>query len=91
MDFLEKATDTDIWTVNRYLTNPSGDGGQTRIPILKMVGRDGTIQEANTNENKAKMLAEAFFPPKPAASMVPQGYNYPDPCPEMPTVTEKQI
>lgn len=43
------------------------------------------------NKGKAKLLAEAFFPPKPATSTVPQEYQYPAPISSVTTVTEKQI
>jgi hypothetical protein len=75
-NYLENADSTDIWTANKYLTNPVGDGGQSRIPILKVKGSFGLTREVNTNEGKAKILAEAFFPPKPVTSTVPQEYEY---------------
>ena len=34
-DWLEKATDPDLWTANKYISTPAGDGGKTRIPVLK--------------------------------------------------------
>ena len=89
--FLEDAGEADIWMANKYLSSPVGDGGKTRIPMLKVKGSDGLTKEANTNKEKAKSLAEAFFPPKPAMSLVPQGYNYPSPLPSPPPVTEAQI
>src|SRR5258708_23979610 len=63
-DWLEKATDPDIWTAHRYISAPASDGGKTRIPSL-------TIQEANRertaskNEDKCEALVRAFFPNKP--------------------------
>jgi len=90
-DFLENADATDIWSVNKYLTNPPGNGGQTRIPTLKVKGNDSIPREVNTNEGKANILSEAFFPPKPAASMVPQAHKYPDSLPPPVPVTQEQI
>ena len=90
-NYLENADGTDIWTVNRYLSNPIGDGGRTRVPTLKVKDDDGTTREVNTNEDKARSLAKAFFPPKPAISTVPQDYSYSPPLPSPPQVTEEQI
>ena len=90
-DYLEFADSATIWTANKSLTNPIGDGGQSRIPTLKVKGSDNTIKEVNTNEGKAKALAEVFFPPKPLVSLVPQVFNYPDPLPSSPPITEEQI
>ena len=71
-NYLENIEGADIWTVNKYISNPVGDGGRTRIPMLKVKDDDGTTREVNTNEDKAKSLAKTFFPPKPAISTVPQ-------------------
>jgi len=90
-DFLENTDAADIWSVNKYLMNPSGDGGQTRIPTLKVKGNDGIPREVNTNKGKANILSEAFFLLKPAASTVPQAHKYPDPLPPSAPVTKEQI
>ena len=34
-DWLEKASELDLWTVNKYIAAPASDGGSTRIPNLK--------------------------------------------------------
>ena len=90
-DFLENADATDIWSVNKYLMNPPGDGGQTRIPTLKVKGNDGIPREVNTNKEKANILSEVFFPPKPAATTVLQAHEYPDLLPPPTPVTQEQI
>lgn len=59
--------------------------------MLKVKGSNGLVREVNTNEGKAKALAEVFFPPKPMTSSVPQEYNYPDPLPSPSPITEEQI
>jgi hypothetical protein len=41
--------------------------------------------------DKSKALAQAFFPPPPATSTVPQGFNYPDPVMPFAPITEEQI
>jgi len=90
-NFLENANTTDIWSVNKYLMNPPGNGGQTRIPMLKVKGNNGIPREVNTNKGKANILSEAFFPLKLAASTVPQAHKYPDLLPPPAPVTQEQI
>jgi hypothetical protein len=90
-DFLENMMSSDIWMANRCLSSPTSNGGRTRIHMLKVKGRDGQVTEVNTNEGKAKTLAEAFFPPKPAMSTVPRDYEYPSPLLSPLPVTEAQI
>jgi Endonuclease-reverse transcriptase len=89
--YLENADSSTIWTANKYITNPAGDGDQSRIPTLKVKGNDGFTREVNMNEGKAKVLAEVFFPPKPATSSVPQEFSYPDLLPSPLPITEEQI
>jgi hypothetical protein len=78
-EFLENAAEQDLWTANKYFKEPTGDGGKTRIPTLKVPeeGEDSFLEEINTNEGKAKVLAQQFFPEKPECSRVPENYNYP--------------
>ena len=77
--------------MNKYISNPVGDGGRTRIPTLKVKDDEGTTREVNTNEDNAKSLATTFFPPKPAISTVPQNYSYPLPLPSPSQVTKEQV
>ena len=90
-NFLENAEGNEVWMVNKYLSNPTGDGGQTRIPTLKVKDDSGNTIEVNTNEGKAKYLMKVFLPPKPSTSSVPQDYNPPPLLPAPPQVTEEQI
>jgi len=92
-DFLENAAEQGLWTANRYLKEPIGDGGKTRIPTLKVPveGEDGLLQEINTNEGKAKILAQIFFPKKPEPSRVPENHEYPELLPPLPLITPEQI
>ena len=58
-DWLEKASEPDLWTANKYIAAPVSDGGSTRIPKLKLqVG--GQERTANSNRDKSEMLASAF-------------------------------
>jgi len=90
-DYLEGATASDIWTANRYVNTPAGDGGNPRIPTLKVTDPEGNITEVNTNDGKAKAFAESFFPDPPLTSSVPPDFEYPDPLPDPPPITRKQI
>ena len=90
-DFLEEVTTNDIWMANRYIKEPSGDGGCPRIPTLKVKGNTGITQEVNNNEDKAKHFATMFFPPPPEHSLLPQDYEYPTPIPDPPRTTTTQI
>jgi hypothetical protein len=55
-EFLENAAEQDLWTANKYLREPTGDGGKSRIPTLKVVdeGANRLVREINTNEGKAR-------------------------------------
>ena len=75
-DFLETVQGPDIWTVNRYISNPPGDGGRQRIPTLKVPQVNGTSTEVTTNEEKAAAFHQSFFPPKPATSNLPNDPTY---------------
>ena len=92
-DFLENASEQDLWTANRYFREPTGDGGKSRIPTLKVKdeGANGLMQEVNTNDGKAKALAHLFFPKKPDISRTPENYDYPEPLPPPPPITPEQI
>lgn len=89
--FLENASDFDLWTTNRYLKNPLGDGGKPRTPTLKTKDENGTIKEISTNEDKAKAFNKVFFPPKPDISTVPEDFQYPPPLPDPSPITREQI
>ena len=91
-DFLENAAEQDLWTANQYFKEPTGDGGKSHIPTLKVPGEmDGLTGEINTNDGKAKALAQVFFPKKPDQSRVPEDYEYPEPLLLPPPVTLEQI
>ena len=74
-------------------SEPTGDGGKSRIPTLKVYdeGASGPVREINTNDGKAEVLAKLFFPRKPDVSRTPEEYEYPDPLPPPPPITPEQI
>ncbi|PPQ84289.1 LOW QUALITY PROTEIN: hypothetical protein CVT25_013227 [Psilocybe cyanescens] len=82
-DWLSEASTKDLWTANKYLRNPTGDGGQPRIPTLEATDpyTDEKVEIA-TNEEKARMFATTFFPRKPEHSNVPADFDYPAPVPD---------
>ena len=90
-DYLEHADTEDIWTVNCYIKEPTGDSSNPRIPTLKTINTDGSTSEVNTNDSKAKAFSDAFFPKPPQTSSVPVEYDYPDPLPDPPPITPEQI
>ena len=63
-DWLEKATDPDLWTAHKYISAPAGDGGKTRIPNLLIQGTEGD-NVCSRNQEKSEALARTFFPKKP--------------------------
>ena len=90
-DWLEKASDPDIWTAHRYISVPASDGSAIRIPMLTTT-RDGEEVTARTNEDKSQMLAKSFFPKKPPEIMQgEQEQMYPDPVCKMDNITRAQI
>jgi len=63
-DFLEEATEREMWIANKFIKEPVGDGGRPRIPTLKINTPDG-YREVSSNKEKAQAIATAFFPSKP--------------------------
>ena len=88
-DWLEKAEDPDIWTAHKYTSTPAGDGGKSRIPVLK-VTNSGQELSATTNEEKSKLLAKTFFPPRPQDD-TPTHFVYPRPICDFDPISREQI
>lgn len=81
----------DIWTANKYLREPAGDGGNPRIPTLRAKDERGREVEVNDSHDKARLFANTFFPPPPLNSSAPANFNYPEPIPNPPQITKAQI
>ena len=64
-DWLEKASDPDLWMASKYIVATASDRGRTRIPTLR-TKRNGQDTTASSNQEKSRLLAETFFPSKPA-------------------------
>jgi ribonuclease HI len=68
---------SDLWRASKYVNSPATDGGQARIPALKE--HPGDERKAETNAEKAEILARAFFIPKPTDLHIPPlGYTRPE-------------
>jgi len=91
VDFLEEVADHDLWTANGYLKELTGDRGKTHIPTLKIRSEGGFTREVNTNEEKAEIFSNVFFPSKPAQTSVPEEYQYPVPMPNPPLISKAQL
>ena len=90
-DFLEEAEERELWIANKYISNPAGDGGKTRVPSLKVNMPDGTTSVVTSNEGKAELLMKQFFPPQPTFSTVPLNHIYPPQVPMSGIITPVQI
>ena len=77
-EWLLNASERDIWTANKYTTDPPTDGGKSRIPTLNFVNESGDNQRTANNAEKSKALAKTFFPPPPANPSIPHSC-YPQP------------
>ena len=92
-NFLEEMSASEIWTANKYLKEPAGDGSLPRIPSLKTTNKDGLLLTTEDNTSKATLLAKMFFLPPPDNlnnDNHPQE-DYPNPLPDPPTITKEQI
>jgi len=89
-DWLEKAEDPDIWTVNKILAAPATDGGTTRIPVLKYT-INGAELTASTNEEKGQVLAKSFFPAKPLHETDAVNITYPMQCDKAGRISKEVI
>jgi ribonuclease HI len=90
-NYLEEMTASEIWTANKYIKEPVGDGGNPRIPTLKSKNAAGVESSISSNEGKAKVLAATFFPPPPALEQDYSNEEYPDPLPDPPKITMEQL
>ena len=64
-NWLLNASERDMWTANRYATDPPSDGGKSHIPSLNRVEPDGSLGHTRLNTEASAALATAFFPPSP--------------------------
>ncbi|CCA74844.1 hypothetical protein PIIN_08813 [Serendipita indica DSM 11827] len=61
-NWIDNANDSNLWNINRFQKQSNSDGSRERVPPLK--SSNSTL--AQLEEEKAAILAEAFFPPPPS-------------------------
>src|ERR1700678_1782695 len=83
-NYLEEMTAADLWTANKFIREPTGDGGCLRIPTLKVRNHLGRDVLTNNNNDKAKIFAKLFFPPPPPIPEDHGHHDYPEPLPDPP-------
>ena len=60
-NYLEEMTTSNIWTANKFIKEPIGDGGCPRILTLTTRNAAGAATQISSNEDKAKIFANTFF------------------------------
>jgi hypothetical protein len=90
-NYLEEMTAADIWTANKFIKEPAGDGGCPRIPALKTRNETGDTQIINENKEKANIFARTFFPPPPPLPQDQEPNEYPEPLPDPPQISKDQV
>ena len=90
-NYLEEMTAADIWTANKFIREPAGDGGCPRIPTLKSKNEQGNDITINNNNDKAKIFAKIFFPPPPQVPAAQEQHEYPEPLPDPPPISKEQV
>ncbi|OBZ77095.1 putative RNA-directed DNA polymerase from transposon X-element [Grifola frondosa] len=58
--WLDDADKYMVWNVNKFIKGGPMDGGQLRVPPLKV---DGARDRCTANDDKSKLLYDTFFPP----------------------------
>ena len=77
----------DVWTANKYIREPAGDGGSPRIPTLRVINQADEQVLINDNEDKARTFVKMFFPPPPPRVEDHKDYQYPEPLLDPPLLT----
>jgi ribonuclease HI len=90
-EWLENASDTDLWRAEKVVTTPYRDGGRTRIPDLTMTDETGAKTTFTTNDEKAECLSGTFFPPPPQPTTEEEEDDYPEPVAGFRKVYQSQI
>ena len=67
IDWLEGASQQELYLANKYISNEPSDYSNERIPAVRIVS-NGMPDLADSNEQKVKALANSFFPPPPNTS-----------------------
>jgi hypothetical protein len=80
-----------IWTANKFIKEPAGDGGCPRIPTLKTRNDDGITTHVNDNGDKAALFARTFFPLPPPIHEDQEHFDYPEPLQNPPQISPEQV
>ena len=78
-NWLEAASQQDLYIANKYISNKPTDYSNVEIPSLRTVTNNNLPSTADDNAAKAATLAKSFFPPLPTFSRVLPNTDYPPP------------
>ena len=78
MDWLEAASQQDLYIANKYISNKSIDYSSALVPSLQTT-TNNLPSCVEDNIAKSTALVESFFPPPPTFSHVPHNPVYPPP------------
>ena len=78
-EWLLNISERDLWTANKYVTDPPTDGSRTRMPTLSVTNPGGSTRHTNSNAKKSDTLEKSFFPPPPLIPSIPSTC-YPQPA-----------
>ena len=84
-------TSANIWTANKSIKEQVGNGGCTRIPVLKQKDNRGNETQINDNDKKAELLAKTFFPDAPNTPIDYDQNRYPKLLPDPPQLNRNQL
>ena len=90
-NYLEEMTASDLWTANRFINEPAGDGGSPKIPTRKSKDEEGNETQFINNKDKAQLFAKMFFSPPPAPIDNLDKFEYPNPLPDPLQINSTQI
>ena len=77
-------TSANIWTANKFIREPTGNGGCPRVPTL-------ITKDQNSNKIQVKLFTKTFFPNTPIRPTDYSQHVYPAPLPDPPQLTQPQI
>jgi len=90
-EFLESVDEKTVGTAHQYTSGDPMDGGKARVPTLKECLQNGTVVEAESNEDKSRVLCKVFFPRPVQVDLVRETDEYPPPKFSYVPVTNMQI
>ena len=89
-NWLENISPSQIYVANKYVTEDPLDASCTCIPALRS-STAGISTLATSNTDKARLLADSFFPHLPSTSSVPPNFVYSTPVPGFRSFSRQQI